>query len=77
MIVIIIGMFLISENNMYKFYLVFFSIFFENVFEKLNFIFVKVKGLKRLVFSLRIRKQHVQKNLKIFVRHLKVNFFFS
>jgi hypothetical protein len=76
MIIIIIGMFLISENNMYKFYLVFF-IFFENVFEKLNFIFVKVKGLERLFFSSRIRKQHVQKNLQIFVRHLKVNFFFS
>jgi hypothetical protein len=82
MIIMIIGMFSIPKiflilNVIHKIFVItkfnlLFFISFENFFEKLNFIFAKVKGLERLVFSLRIRKQHVQKNLQILVRHLKV-----
>jgi len=45
MIIMIMGIFSMSENIILslKFYLVFF-IFLKNFFEKLKFIFVKVKG---------------------------------
>ena len=57
MIIMIMGIFSMSENIILslKFYLVFF-IFLKNFFEKLKFIFVKVKGWKCLLVRLNVSR---------------------